>query len=230
MKNPLNLLLAIILCLFGCDGKTDKKSKIQPENMEVINKDSIVNKSTNSLEKDAESDDLRCVEVDTWMDDFRNFRMAIYNNDVAKLETFFNFPFDDKGNSILSLCNISESDWAERKKQYKNADLFYEADLANYYKKIFDKNFTALILKIKSDKLFSKQHLQTKIIEDNDGAYQLFVDYSEVENTLTLNLAIDNNFKDENGDNVSEGEHNIIYRFKIIDDKKLKLERIDVVG
>ncbi|WP_157504857.1 hypothetical protein [Flavobacterium tegetincola] len=164
------------------------------------------------------------------MDDFRNFRMAIYNNDVVKLETYFNFPFDDKGKSILVLCNLTDNDWAERKKQFDNPDLFYKSDLAKYYKNIFPEIFTTLLLKIKSDQLFSKQHLQTKTIEDINGAYQLFADYSEVENTLTLNFAIRNNFKDENGDYVSEGEHNIIYLFKIVNDKRLILVRVDLAG
>ena len=230
MKNILNLLLVAILCLFSCKEKREEKSIDNLDKVEVINNEATISKSNYNLENNLQSNDLKYVEVNTWMDDFRNFRMAIYNNDVPKLETYFNFPFDDKGKSILGLCNISDSEWAERRKQFKNPDLFYQADLAKYYKNIFGKNFMALLLKVKSDQLFSKQHLQTKIIEDNDGAYQLFIDYSEVENTLTLNFAIQNNFKDENGDYVSEGEHNIIYHFKIINDKKLILDRVDLAG
>lgn len=223
-------MVLITLCLFGCNGTTDKKSIEQPKNTEIVNNDSIGIDSNNSVEEDSQSTDSRYVKVINWMDDFRNFRMAIYNNDVPKLETYFNFPFDDKGKTILVLCNLTDEDWAERKKQFNNPDLFYKADLAKYYKNIFPENFTTLLLKVKSDQLFSKQHLQTKIIEDNNGAYQLFADYSEVENTLTLNFAIRNNFKDENGDYVSEGEHNIIYLFKIVNDKRLILVRVDLAG
>lgn len=230
MKNLLNIMLLIILCLFGCNGTTEKKSTAKSKNTEIVNNDSIGIESNKSVEKDSHSNDTRYVKVIDWMDDFRNFRMAIYNDDVPKLETYFNFPFDDNGKSILSLCNLTDKDWAERKKQFNNPDLFYQADLAKYYKNIFPENFTTLLLKVKSDLLFSKQHLQTKIIEDKDGAYQLFVDYSEVENTLSLNFAISNNLKDDNGNYVSEGEHNIIYLFKIVNDKKLILERVDIAG
>lgn len=226
MKNLLNLVLLTILCFFGCKEKGEVKSQKNLKQVAVIRNDSIVN----ALKNNSQNNDSKYLEVSTWMDDFRNFRMAIYNNDVPKLETYFNFPFDDKGTSILALCTISDNDWAERKKQFNNPDLFYQSDLAKYYKNIFGKNFTALLLKVKSDQLFSRQHFKTKIIEDCDGAYQLFVDYSEVENTLTLNFAISNNFKDENGDYVSEGEHNIIYHFKIINDKKLILVRVDLAG
>ena len=230
MKNYLKLLLVIFLCFFSCKEKVQEKSMQYVEQTEVINKESAIIESIDNLVSDTDIDGIKYVEVQSWMDDFRNFRMAIYNDDLPKLGTYFNFPFNDQGKSILGLCNIPDSDWAERKKQFNNPDLFYQEDLAKYYKNIFDKNFTALLLKVKSDQLFSKQHLQTKIIEDNDGAYQLFVDYSEVENTLTLNFAISNNFKDDNGNYVSEGEHNIIYHFKIINDKKLILVRVDIAG
>ncbi|TDG35595.1 hypothetical protein EZJ43_13320 [Pedobacter changchengzhani] len=221
---------AILLILTsGCGGKPEDRTGNQQKKTIDSNEATKVAEVTDNV-SNIKKEVLSYIEVKTWIDDFRNFRMAIYNNDVPKLETYFDFPFDDKGNSILGLCSISDNDWAARNKQFNNPDLFYKADLAKYYKNIFDKNFTALLLKVKSDQLFSKQHLQTKIIKDNDGAYQLFVDYSEVENTLTLNFAISNNFKDENGEYVSEGEHNIIYHFKIINDKKLILVRVDMAG
>ncbi|MEO5909924.1 MAG: hypothetical protein ABIP95_03505 [Pelobium sp.] len=230
MKNLLNAMLVIILCFFGCNGKTDKKSTAQPKNREIVNNDSIDIESNNSVEKNTASSDSKYVEVKTWIDDFRNFRMAIYNNDVPQLKTYFSFPFEDKGHTIIGLCAISDADWIVRKKHFKDPQLFYEADLEKYHKKVFDERFTTAILKIKSEQLVAKHSTETKLFGDKDLIYKLYADYNEDEKTLMLNMSIGNNAKYPDGNYVSEGEHNIIYHFKIMNGKKLILIRVDMAG
>lgn len=136
----------------------------------------------------------------------------------------------NKGLCTMHLCELTEKDWLLRKRQFKNPEMFYEADLAQYYKKVFDKRFTNAILKIKSEELFLQHKQRTKTFVEKELIYTMYSDYSEADKTLILNMAFGNNYKDENGDYVSEGEHNIIYQFKIIDDKKLILKRMDIAG
>ncbi len=230
MKNHLNASLIVIFCFFGCEGKTDKKLKEKLKKVEVFSRDQTIKESDNSLESKPDSKKSKYVEVKTWIDDFRNFRMAIYNNDVSKLKNYFNFPFDDKGKTILYVCNISESDRAERKHQFKDPQLFYEADLEKYYKNLFDERFEKAILKIKSEQLFSKHSTVTKLFVDDDLIYKLHADYNDEQKTLMLNMSIGNNARYPDGNYVSEGEHNIIYHFKIIDNKKMMLVKMDFAG
>ena len=230
MKNVLNASLVIIFIFFACDGKNYRKSKEQNENVRVAYTDSLIFENDITLEDKGRSKNLVDVEVKTWIDDFRNFRMAIYDNDVPKLTTYFNFPFDDPGSTILHLSKISEESWAYRKKQYPNPDLFYEQDFQKYYRKIFDERFMKCILKVKSEVLFSEHIYRTEMFEEPEIMYQMVAEFFPKDRILRLNMSFANNYKDENGAYISEGEHNVLYTFKIIDHKKLILQRIDVAG
>lgn len=86
------------------------------------------------------------------------------------------------------------------------------------------------MLKVKTEKLFSKKTDSTATIVDDEVIYKLYADYNEKDKTFMLNMSFGNNAKDENGEYVSEGEHNIIYQFKVLNDKKLVLARIDIAG
>lgn len=230
MRNFLNVMLLMTLVFFGCDGITNRKSTEQREQIGVVNTDSLIIERNNTLGDTGQSKNLVDVEMKTWIDDFRDFRMAIYDNDVPKLKTYFNFPFDDPGSTILDLSKISEAGWALRKKQYDNPDLFYEQDLQKYYKKIFDERFTKCILKIKSEVLFSEHIYQTEMFEEPEIMYQMVAEFFPKDRILRLNMSFGNNYKDENGAYISEGEHNVLYTFRIIDNKKIVLQRIDVAG
>lgn len=219
-----------IVLITGCGGKLQNKND-NKRNVIKQSDDTVTvfdNNSNTSSPKKREI--LAYVEVRTWIDDFRNLRSAIYNDDIAKLETYFNFPFDDKGKSILGLCNLSKEDWDLRYTSLRNPDIFYESDLQKYHELIFDEKFTKCILKIKSEELFTKHIDQTIMFETTDIVYQMVAEFFPEDNLLRLNMAFGNNFKDDDGNLVSEGEHNVIYSFKVIDRKKLKLERIDVAG
>ena len=230
MKNYLNALLLITFVITGCDLKTDKESEEQNQNVGIVYSDSLIFENDITLQDKGKSKNLVDVEMSTWIDDFRDFRMAIYDNDVPKLKTYFNFPFDDPGSTILDLSKISEAGWALRKKQYDNPDLFYEQDLQKYYKHIFDERFIKCVLKVKSEKLFYEHIYQTEMFEEPEIMYQMVAEFFPKDRILRLNMSFGNNYKDENGAYISEGEHNVLYTFKIIDHKKLILQRIDVAG
>ncbi|MFC3561419.1 hypothetical protein [Pedobacter jamesrossensis] len=226
MKNVITISCLLGL-IFSCSEtkKSDKSNKKALEEATGLSKMTITDETSSSG-----SGVLKYIAVNTWIDDFKNFRMAIYNNDLPRLKSYFVFPFDDEGKTILHVCELTEKDWLLRKKKFKNPELFYETDLEKYYKKVFDSRFTNAVLKIKSEALFSEHTCSTKTFIEKDIIYQMHADYNEADKTLILNMAFGNNDKYENGDYVSEGEHNIIYRFKIIDNKKLTLVRMDIAG
>ena len=112
----------------------------------------------------------------------------------------------------------------------KDPNLFYPADLEKYHRKIFDERFKNCLLKIKTDELFNKHLYRTKLFEETDIIYEMIAEYRSADRRLVLNMAFGNNFKDENGAWISEGEHNVVYTFKVIDGKKLIVDRVDIAG
>ncbi|MEH3114600.1 hypothetical protein [Pedobacter terrae] len=213
---PVHLILALIF-LSACKNNTSKKVQNKLDS-ETIVKDTTVVQATNDA------------EVKNWSDDFENFREAVYSKDIKKLKTYFDFPVADEGASIWTLCNLTEAEIRTRKSKFKNPDLFYEQDLEQYYSRIFNADFVKTLLKIKSDQLYETHYNETPQVTTTDTKYQLIAEYNKTSKILSLNLAYSNNAKDEEGNEVSEGENNIIYSFIVIDGKHLKFKRVDIAG
>ena len=170
------------------------------------------------------------VSVNNWLDDFKNFRQAIYLKDIKKLKTYFDFPVSDDGATIWHLCKLTEAEIQARKNKFKNPDLFYEQDLEQYRSRIFNADFVKTLLKIKSAKLYETHVNETPEFTTAETIYKMITEYNAADKVLTLNLAYANNAKDEEGNLVSEGEYNIVYSFVIIDGKYLKFRKIDIAG
>src|SRR5882724_4180110 len=71
-----------------------------------------------------------------WIQDFRNFRDAVYKNDRVVVKSFINFPIMNDNNEIWSLVH----DGNEKGAQLMSADKikpFAEKDFDRYYGKIF---------------------------------------------------------------------------------------------
>jgi hypothetical protein len=165
-------------------------------------------------------------EVTTWIDDFRNFRNAVNDKDIAKLKRYFNFPLNADSTQIWYAVFDTE---AELKKVRNGAGLFSEMDFERYSPKIFRSAFVRSLLKIKSAKLFDKGEYNSPEFDDKDGHYYMIATFDKDSQTLSLNLAYLNG-RDENGVYVSEGEHNTIYDFDIIDHKYLRFKRVMIAG
>lgn len=213
---PIHLIIALML-LSACNN-TPKKAKNKSAAETKVNDSTVV--------PQAKTD----VDVKNWSDDFKNLRAAISSKDLKKLKMFFDFPVADDGASIWTLCDLTESQIKARKNKFKNPDLFYEQDLEQYYSKIFNADFVKMLLKIKSDQLYETNYNETPEVTTVDSRYKLIAEYNKTSKLLSLNLAYANNAKDEEGNEVSEGEYNIIYSFIVIDGKHLKFKRIDLAG
>ncbi|HEX8576416.1 MAG TPA: hypothetical protein VF677_08990 [Flavobacterium sp.] len=114
----ISLIALIILEFSACKNNTDKTTEKPNNNIEVqLTK---VSKGTSNAKT---ADDY--IEINTWIDDFKNLRQAVYTKDKAKLRTYFNFPVDEEDSSIWYLVTLNETEWSKRKSILSNPDLFY---------------------------------------------------------------------------------------------------------
>lgn len=162
----------------------------------------------------------------SWMEDFKDFRTAVYQNNRAEQKKHFRFPITDP--EIWFLCQLTPAEQNKRKSTVKNPDYFYEADFDHCAAKLFPKSFVNCIQKIKTKELFEEGHYDTPEFDDAEGKYLMYATVDTTTEELVLNQSFLNG-EDEDGNYVSEGEYNIIYIFSISGDK-LMLKRITMAG
>ena len=104
-----------------------------------------------------------------WVDNFRQFRDAIYQKDKAKAKSFVDFPIMNENNEIWYLAYDQNEKLIE--KLPEKIKPFTEQDFDKYFDKIFSKRFINCILKIKTDELYKKGANTT--IDFNDTVVNL---------------------------------------------------------
>jgi len=222
MKKILMLFAASLL--FACNGGDKKKDA----NTQNVVQDKVADTTQIKV-----ANTSKYIPVKTWVDDFKNFRSAVLTKDKGKLKTYFKFPVVTTENSSLwYLIQLSDGEWKKRKLKYgSKADSFYEEDLDRYIDEIFDADFVKAITKIKTAKLLNEQHSESPVFTKGDYTYQMLADfYVEEQNALYLNMSFGNTGVDENGEHVSEGEHNNIYMFEVVDNKRIIFKGFTVAG
>lgn len=216
------VLISYMLVFLSCE---NKEKKTRADEIDTMKKDSVKDLNQNTVVAIAVDNESR-----NWVDDFKDFRQALYTNNKAKLKTYFDFPLYDEGASIWQVCVLTEAERSSREKEVDNADAFYEKDFDRYYKRIFDKKFLSGILKIKSAVLLSKSMTETEEFPDASAPFVMHAYMDEGLKTLQLNMAFRNNGTDGDGNNVSEGEYNIVYVFDIIEGKKIMFKKVVIAG
>ena len=164
-----------------------------------------------------------------WINNFKEFRNAVYKKDKAKVKKFINFPVLSSGNQIWYLAyNGNEKALNLLNDKTKP---FTEKDFYLYFDKIFSKLFINAILKIKTNELNNKG--ETESIELNDGkatTYKMIATFEKSTYSLSLNLASNTIEKDTNGEILDGGEFNIIYQFEISSTGQLKIKQVELAG
>ncbi|WAC42590.1 hypothetical protein [Pedobacter sp. SL55] len=220
----ISLMIMFLIGLYACKNKLNKTIEQPKHNVEKRSfdpvKDTLNTKVNNNY-----------IEVKTWIDDFKNFRQAVYAKDKAKLKSYFRFPIVGDNSGICSLLSFNDVEIAKRKAKYVNPDLFYEEYLDEFSQIIFNADFVKTIMKIKTAQLFTKHHAETPQFIADGKHYQMIADYYYEEQTaLYLNMNYGNNTLDESGEKISEGEYNVIYIFDVLDGKKNYFKKIELAG
>ena len=165
----------------------------------------------------------------TWIEDFKLFRTAIYQNDIAKVKTYFKFPVLNANNEIWYLI-LPEAQLSKGKFSGNKIVPFNEKDLVQYYHKIFPKKFIKSILKIKTDELYKKGYVETAEQSDSTAKYTMYATYDKQSGLLSLNLAYNSMIKNEEDGSTDVEESNVIYYFTVQKNGKLFFKEIRLAG
>ena len=162
-----------------------------------------------------------------WVDNFRQFRDALYRNDKSKAKEFLDFPFKNEGNEIWYLAYLGDEKAADSLDQ--NVKPFTEEDFDKYFNKIFTKQLIKCLLKIKTNELYKTGKSESPEIKDSSTTYKLYVTFDKANRTVELDLATKTRYKISDTE-YEEGESNFIYRFMILKNGHIKLKRILIAG
>lgn len=162
-----------------------------------------------------------------WVDNFRQFRDALFKNDKTKTKEFLDFPFQNEGNEIWYLA-YSENEKASDKLN-GNVKPFTEKDFYKYFDKIFTKQLVKCFLKIKTDELYKSGKSESPEIKDSLNTYKLYTTYDKVNGTIELIFATNTPYKISETE-YEAGEANFIYQFMILKNGHVKLKRILLAG
>lgn len=162
-----------------------------------------------------------------WVDNFRQFRDALYKNDKTKAKEFLDLPFHTEGNEIWYLA-YSDNEKATDKLN-EIVKLFTEKDFDKYFNKIFTKQLVKCFLKIKTDDLYKTGKSESPEIKDSSTTYILYATFDKTDKTIELNLATRTPYKISDTE-TEIGETNFIYRFQVLINGHIKLKRILIAG
>jgi len=184
--------------------------------------------STN-LKIDSTKEFLQFKQKDTayWVDNFRQFRDALYKNDKSKAKEFLDFPFRNEGNEIWYLAYSDNEKVTNKLNQTLKP--FTEIDFDKYFGKIFTTQLVKCFLKIKVDDLYKNGKSQSPEIKDSLNTYKLYTTYDKVSKTIELNFATNTPYKISDTE-YEAGEANFIYQFVVLKNGHIKLKRILIAG
>lgn len=164
-----------------------------------------------------------------WIDELREFRTAVYQQNKEKIKSFIDFPLNTRNNEIWNVVYSENGQDAQRMAHERKP--FTEKDFDLHYRQLFSKNFIAALLKIKTDELYRKG--ETATITLHDGAattYIMYASFDKSHKTLQLNLAFKFLTEAEKGAEPEMIESNEIYFFDITATGKLKFRKIMIAG
>jgi hypothetical protein len=89
-----------------------------------------------------------------WVNNFREFRTALFERDKTKAKAFFEFPLKNEGNEIWYLAYSNNEKAID--KLNTTAKPFTEKDFDKYFYTIFPDRLIKYLLKITMDELYRK--------------------------------------------------------------------------
>ncbi|MBW8683007.1 hypothetical protein [Chitinophaga rhizophila] len=165
-----------------------------------------------------------------WIYNFRQFRDAVYQHDIAKARVYIDFPILDESNEIWFLAYGANEKALE--KLPDEAKPFTEKDFRQYFSRLFPPYFIKTLLKVKTDELLKRSEYETVSLVDSteSTSYIMYVNWDKAENSLVLNLAATGIPGGSEGEDEQTMEFNIIYLFDVTAKGHLKLKAIKMAG
>lgn len=209
--NKIIFILSSII-LFSCAEKNKHTEKPIAEK-----KDTLV-----------EQQPTKVIDTVTWINDLREFRNALYQNDKNKVKQFIQFPLINDNNEIWYL--IYGDDEKTMDKIAGANKSFTESDFDKHFNKLFPRIFITVFLKIKTEELYTKGEAETVEIKEGNTTYKLYATVDNATKILSLNLASNTIIKDNNGEVQDGGEFSVIYQFDILDKKQTRFKGVRLAG
>jgi hypothetical protein len=166
------------------------------------------------------------VVVNSWLDDFQNFKTAIDQNDIDKQKTYFNFPLNADTTQIWFAVYDAVS---EEKHPATFPSTFTENDFVKNQQAIFTTEFIKSLAQVNSMELSKKGEYMSPKIQVNNDSLSMIANYDKATETLQLSVAHPGH-TDEYGNYESEGEYAVIYFFKVREHKYLLFDKILFAG
>lgn len=162
----------------------------------------------------------------TWIDSFNEFRQALKKENIEVLRQFFMFPLTTDVATIWEVCSLN----GLKIPTDVNRTLFTENDFEKYGTYLFDHRFIEVISVVDAAELYHDERAETALFTDSAIPYKLMTIYDKETSTLHLNIAFLQDAQYENGEQVSEGEYNIIYIFDIRFGTTIEFQKIVFAG
>lgn len=204
--------ISILFFAFSCNQKHEKKEE-----------SNAINKNNESVKTDKQTSLNSKKEDNLWVDQFKEFRLALFHKDKNKLDQFFDFPIQSDKNELWILIDDKGFEsFEENQDKPISKELFYKN-----IDKIFPKEFIQLLLKVKSDSLRKGSEYQTEDFTFEDGSSAiLYFDFSE--KGFSINFNSKGVIFESNEEMTSE--FSIIYNFSLNKSNQLKFESISLAG
>jgi hypothetical protein len=191
-----------------------------------------IKQDATSVETITNADTLAIVDTTTqkypiWILEFQRLRQAVYQNDIAVIKSFFDFPLsEEQADGLLAVINYNTG-----KDLRKITKLQSEEKFTKYNKQIFRADFVKALLPMKSDSLSKNNYASSDKwkIKNDDAQYSTSVSYDASEKSVSISLdAAYGIEEDGNEDNKTESAAILI--FIINKENKLKFDRVIMAG
>jgi hypothetical protein len=171
---------------------------------------------------------IKTDSIVTWINQFRSFRTAVYQNDRASVKQFMSFPIIQEEHEIWYLVLGNAFKGAP---EDGNVKPFTEKDFDRYYTKLFSRNFINGILKIKTDDLYRKGEIETAPMKAGPGLSMIvYASFDKKKHILSINLAYNGDTGTNNGEDADAIEYNEIYQFHVLQDGRLQFHQVRLAG
>jgi hypothetical protein len=129
------------------------------------------------IAQNTEAQSMQKNDTTKWIESFREFREAIYQNNMEKVKSFIDFPIMNENNEIWYL--VYDDNEQQISKLADSTKPLTEKDFDNNFDKIFDSKFINAILKIKTNELYKNKNFETTEFKEDSTTYKMFANFDD---------------------------------------------------